>query len=229
MPAMIIPVAFGAAILSGLTWAYMRSKAALTAAGTAAQASVSHLPKHGINEEHGTTPGLVRVQLGDDIWEVSKDYIGPIGINEAAALAASRGMTLPSPALVDAIWRQADLKVPPLPRNNVISEAVFADQKNRIEKQIAGREYTLIGGPFKDVVLVNGHPEIYGWQVDAEHTTMVDGKPTYQGVPLNKMVTPGPGMNIQPQSGKRHDQPGPIGFKDYSQGARLVRKLARVA
>lgn len=161
-------------------------------------------------------PDLVPVKLGDDTWMVASDYIGPIGINEAANLAKSMGFELPSPALVDAIWRQADLKLLPQPRDNVISQAVFDDQKRRIQDQIAGRPFTLLGGAFKDVVQVNGHPEIYGWHVE-------DGK-TVAGVPLLKPVTPGPGKVIQPQSGKRHDSPGPIGFKDYSQGLRLVRK-----
>ncbi len=220
MPAMFIPLAFGAAIVSGLTWAWMKSKAALTTAGNAATASVSSLPKHGITDGI-SPPDMVRVQLGNDTWEVSKDYIGPIGINEAANLARSRGMELPSPALVDAIWRAADLKLLPQPRENIISEAVFADQKARIEKQIAGREYKLLGGAFKDVTFVDGHPEIYGWHVE-------DGK-TVPGVPLLSPVTPGPGKIIQPRSGKRHDLPGPIGFKDYSQGARLVRKVIQPA
>lgn len=173
---------------------------------------------------------MVPVKLGKDTWLVAADYIGPIGINEAANLAKSMGMELPSPALVDAIWRQADLKLPPLPRNNVISEAVFADQRAKINAQIAGRPFTLVAGCFKDVVNVNGHAEIYGWQVDAAHTTMVNGKPFYQGsIPLNRMVTPGEGLNIQPQSGARHDQPrSAVGFKDYSQGVRLCMKVSGV-
>lgn len=170
--------------------------------------------------------GMVPIKLGNDTWMVSKDYIGPIGINEAALLAKSKGMELPSPALVDAIWRQADLKLPPMPRLNVINEAVFADQKRKIEAQIAGRSYHLLGGCYKDVVNFNGHNEIYGWQVDDEHVTMKDGHAFYQGgIPLHKMITPGPGWNIQPLSGKAHDLPGPVGFKDYAGGARLCRKV----
>ena len=162
---------------------------------------------------------LIPVQLGADTWLVSPDYIGPIGINEAAIMAAANGMELPSPALVDAIWRQADLKLLPMPRNNIISDAVFASQRQRIVDQVAGRPFTLLGGSFKDVVVFNGKPQIYGWHVE-------DGK-TVAGVPLLRPFTAGPGKVIQPLSGSRHDSPGPVGFKDYSQGLRLVRKVPR--
>lgn len=169
---------------------------------------------------------MVPVKLGNETWLVAREYIGPIGINQAANLAKSLGMELPSPALVDAIWRAADLKLPPLPRNNIISEEVFQDQRNKIQAQIGGRPFKLVAGCFKDVVNFNGHVEIYGWQVDEEHTQIINGKPFYQGgIPLNRMVTPGPGLNIQPLSGKAHDLPGAIGFKDYAEGLRLVKKV----
>lgn len=158
------------------------------------------------------------VTLGNEVWQVAPSYVGPIGINEAMLLAKAKGMQLPAPALVDAIWRAADLKLLPLPRQNVVSEAVFADQRRRIEAQRDGRPFTILGGIFKDVVMVNGHPEIYGWHVE-------DGK-TVAGVPLLNPATPGPGKIIQPRSGGVHDQAGLIGFKDYSQGARLVRRIA---
>lgn len=158
------------------------------------------------------------VTLGNEVWQVAPSYIGPIGINEALLLAKEKGMQLPSPALVDAIWRAADVKLLPLPRQNIISQAVFDDQRKRIEAQLDGRTYTILGGIFKDVVSVNGHPEIYGWHVE-------DGK-TVPGVPTLAPSTPGPGRVIQPRSGGAHDLPGPIGFKDYSQGARLVRRVA---
>jgi hypothetical protein len=161
---------------------------------------------------------LVPVVFNGEVWLVAPDYVGPIGINEAVTLAQSNGFTLPSPGLVDAIWRQADLKVVPLPRQNIISQAVFDDQKARIAAQVGGRDFTLLGGSFKDVVLVNGRPSIYGWHVDVEHGA------TVPGVPLLSPITAGPGKIIQPFAGGAHDQPGPIGFKDYSQGARLVKR-----
>lgn len=160
---------------------------------------------------------LVPVTLPNgERWLVARDYVGPIGINEARILASALGMQLPTPQLVDAIWRQADLKLLPSPRDNVISQKVFDDQRRTIQGQIGGRGFTLLGGSFKDVVDVGGHAQIYGWHVE-------DGK-TVAGVPLLAPITPGPGRIIQPLSGSRHDSPGPVGFKDYSQGLRLVRR-----
>ena len=156
---------------------------------------------------------LVPVQLGNDTWLVAKDYIGPIGIGEAAELAKSMGFELPSPALVDAIWRQADLKLLPMTRwPNVVSEAAFEDQKQRISQQIAGRHYTLLGGAYKDIVQIGGHPQLYGWHVE-------EGR-TVPGVPLVKPFTPGPGKIIQGPSGNAHD----MNWRDYSQGLRLVKR-----
>jgi hypothetical protein len=153
------------------------------------------------------------VDLDGVTWEVTRNYVdGPVGIGEAADLAKQAGMQLPTPALVDAIWRAADLKLLPLPRKNEVSQAVFDDQKRRISEQIGDREFQLVAGQFKDVVTVNGFPQLYGWHVE-------DGRNV--GIPLHKPVTPGPGKVIQPPSGKAHG----LFFKDYSQGVRLVRRV----
>ncbi len=177
-------------------------------------------PDPGFSNVTMTVPvdNLVPVVFNGEVWLVTPDYIGPIGINEAVTLAKNAGFELPTPGLVDAIWRQADLKLVPLPRENVISQAVFDDQRRKILAQVAGRDFTLLGGSYKDVVMMGGKPSIYGWSVDVEHGA------TVPGVPLHKPFTPGPGMIIQPFAGGVHDQPGPIGFKDYSMGARLVRR-----
>jgi hypothetical protein len=175
---------------------------------TASQMSLAGIMKYPTDDI-----GLVPVQLGNTTWMVAKDYIGPIGIGEAAELAKSLGYELPTPALVDAIWRQADLKLLPITRwPNVVSEATFDDQKQRISQQIAGRPYTLLGGAYKDIVQVGGYPQLYGWHVE-------DGK-SVAGVPLHNPVTAGPGKIIQGPSGHAHD----LNWADYSQGLRLVRK-----
>jgi hypothetical protein len=146
-------------------------------------------------------------------WLVAPDYIGPIGIGEAATLAKSLGMQLPTAALVDAIWRASDLKLLPMPRNNIVSEAVFSDQKQKIAEQIAGRKFKLLGGAYKDIVVgSDGFPQLYGWHVE-------DGK-TVAGIPLLKPATPGSGKVIQPLSGHAHG----LFYKDYSQGVRLVKR-----
>ncbi len=221
---MIFPIVLGLSALAGLAWAYKAS---------AAQASAVTISKVPLANNLVTASGHTNlnaftnldddpntwpiVTLNGESWHVSPSYLGPIGINEAQNLAKSLGMQLPTPQLVDAIWRQADLKLLPMPRNNVISQAVFDDQQRRIEAAVDGRPFTILGGAFKDVVDVNGHAQIYGWHVE-------DGK-SVAGVPLLKPFTSGPGKIIQPLSGGAHDQPGPVGFKDYSQGARLVRKV----
>lgn len=222
----MIPYIIGAGVLAGIAWyarASVRQSIQTSIQNAPAIGGMPPVPVPVPEALHNVSTvsaapldNLVPVVFNGEVWLVAPDYIGPIGINEAAALAAKAGMQLPSPGLVDAIWRQADLKLLPQPRANVISQAVFDDQVQRIQKQIDGRPFTLLGGSFKDVVSVNGHPEIYGWHVE-------DGK-TVAGVPTLAPVTPGPGRVIQPRSGARHDQGGPIGFKDYSQGVRLVRK-----
>jgi hypothetical protein len=219
----VIPYLIGAGVLAGIAWYAGKTKAMNVSIFPASQPAfrpvgtpIASALQNASSVSGAQLDNLVPVVFNGEVWLVAPDYIGPVGINEAAALAAKAGMQLPSPGLVDAIWRQADLKLLPLPRNNVISQAVFDDQVQRIQKQIDGRPFTLLGGSFKDVVSVNGHPEIYGWHVE-------DGK-SVAGVPTHAPVTPGPGRVIQPRSGKAHDLPGPIGFKDYAGGLRLVRK-----
>ncbi len=218
----MIPYIIGAGVLAGIAWYAGKSKAVAPTISTPPASfhpvgtPIADKLQNIVSVSSAPLDNLVPVVFNGEVWLVAPDYIGPIGINEAAALAAKLGMQLPSPGLVDAIWRQADLKLLPQPRNNVISQAVFDDQVQQIRKQIAGRPFTLLGGSFKDVVLVNGHPEIYGWHVE-------DGK-TVAGVPTLPPSTPGPGRIIQPKSGKAHDLPGPIGFKDYAGGLRLVMR-----
>lgn len=217
---MVLPVILGLAAFTAVTLLVKRSLAAPV--GTPSTPLTASMVKSSIIGPLDHSLAMVPVTLPNgEVWEVTKDYVaGPVGINEAATIVKNLGLELPSPALVDAIWRQADLKLVPLPRNNVISQAVFDDQVAKIEAQKAGKDFTLVGGQFKDVVNNSGHTEIYGWHVDVEHGA------TVPGVPLLSPKTPGPGKIIQPPSGKAHDQPGPVGFKDYSQGARGVRRIA---
>jgi hypothetical protein len=201
---MFYPIIAGIAALSGLYYLYRKE----TSVPTMPTDPSLLVPVKFMSDD----ANLIPVQLNGETWLVAPDYIGPIGIGEAAALAASAGMQLPSPALVDAIWRQADLKLLPQPRaQNIVSAAVFADQQARIAKQIDGRPFKLLGGAYKDIVAVNGKPQLYGWHVE-------DGKSA--GTPLHAPVTPGPGKVIQPPSGAAHS----LGFKDYSQGLRMVKK-----
>lgn len=215
---MIIPIALGVVVLSGLAWAYRKSIAS-AASSLPTSAAKSSISKGLISRQAPSPSDMVQVKLGNDTWLVARDYIGPIGIGEAADFAKSVGMQLPPPALVDAIWRQADLKLTPMPRNNVVSQAVFDDQVQKIQVQIDGRPFTLMGGAFKDVVIQSDNfPGLYGWHVSDEDAPAFSKK---FGIPLNKPVTPGPGKPIQPLSGHAHG----LFFKDYSQGLRLVKKM----
>lgn len=55
--------------------------------------------------------GWVPIQLGSERFIVAPIYVPFVGIGQAADLAASLGCELPTPALVDAIWLAADLKI----------------------------------------------------------------------------------------------------------------------
>lgn len=106
-------------------------------------------------------------------WIVAPSYIAPIGIGQADDMARAFGWELPTPELVDAIWRAADLRIAPITRSvdngllmdwgtSMSSLATFNDQAERIEKAIGGRAYTLLAGTHKDVVRKDGVLGIYG-------------------------------------------------------------------
>ena len=148
--------------------------------------------------------GWVPVHYNGQIWNVAPSYIAPVGIGEAAQIAEVHGAELPTPGLVDAIWKAADLKLQPLPRQHdgtaatMASKATFDDQYARIQAQIAGRGYRLLAGTHKDVVRdpVSGKLGIYGWH-------------QLNGVP------------IQPFFAGHLES-----WIDYSQGLRLVQRVA---
>ncbi len=131
-------------------------------------------------------------------WLVAPRYIAPVGIGEAATLAEQHGCELPSPALVDAIWRAADLKVAPIPMspNRGDDPAQAAEHQAKVDAQIADRTFGLLAGTNKDVVRASdGRIGLYGWH-------RLDGTP------------------IQPFFAGHA-----LSWKDYSQGLRLVRRI----
>lgn len=140
----------------------------------------------------------------DSILEVSRRQIGPLSIQEALELASDEGLDLPSPELIDAIWQAADLKIAPRPRSFVHwtsaemnDPKVYAQQSERVEKEIAGQDFILLAGEFKDVVRgTNGKIGLYGWH-------QLNGKvlqPYFTGHAMS--------------------------WKDYSQGLRLVKHIS---
>src|SRR5690606_65481 len=92
---------------------------------------------------------------------------------EAADLAAKLGLELPTPGLVDAIWRAADLRIDG--RKMVVtthdgtpktmnSPETHAGQTKKIEAAVqAHGPYRLLAGAFKDVVRHQGKVGLYGW------------------------------------------------------------------
>lgn len=161
-------------------------------------------------EDPATDPsGLVSVDHDGARWLVSPTYIGPIGIGEAEELANRLGYELPTPGLVDAIWRAADRKIDAsrMVRTDhdgtpatMASPEMMRTQAERIAREIGdaslGIEYRLLAGVFKDVVRdpTSGKIGLYGWH-RANGTPI---QPFYAG----------------------HAR----GWRDYSQGLRLVRR-----
>lgn len=143
---------------------------------------------------------LVPVECNGVTWLVAPVYYAPVSIGQAVSLAADLGYELPSPELVDAIWKAADLKLEPLPRRHngtiaeMATEAVYLDQGKRIGAQIADRAFHLLAGAFKDVVVYKGKVGLYGWH-------------RLNGIP------------IQPYYAGHSPS-----WIDYSQGLRLVKR-----
>lgn len=147
---------------------------------------------------------FVEVECNGVIWLVAPHHIGPIGIGEAEDLARANGCELPSPELVEAIHKAADLKLTPIPRAHDGSLAgmakAYAGQKERIAAQIAGRPYRLLDGDYKTVAIKDGKVGIVGWYYP-------DGR------------------KIQPFfAGHSKAWGGPTQRGDGSQGCRLVRR-----
>ncbi len=165
-----------------------------------------------------------RAKIGDDselsvVFEVMPDYLA-VGSNEdfvrvpvtpmtAQAVADAFGCVLPTRMMVNDIYTQAVVKLPPLPLTEErTSTTSFLQHHGLIEwqRQQAGAELgQLTAGIKKDLVVTNKLKEkpnrvaIYGWH-------LVTGKP------------------IQPVYVGHVDT-----YVDYSHGARLVRKTVDVA
>jgi len=172
-------------------------------------------------------PGdLVPVELDGATWLVAPVVVAPISIGGAVKLAKDSGFELPTPALADAIWRAADLRVPPhlmvrttdgvhmnTPELNAQEQQALADY---IGARALGVDYKLLAGAFKDVVVgPDGHPGIYGWHAD--HDAAV--KLAVKGIAAHPCATDGEGVVVQPPYYKHAPE-----WVDYSQGARLVRR-----
>lgn len=131
----------------------------------------------------------------------------PLGYSDALYLADSLDRWLPTVEMVDAIYRQADIKLAPIPMpptDEMTTRAYYIQHHHLIEDQLADSGYTittgkLIAGHKKDVIATDRTSDrvaIYGWHL-TDSTV------------------------IQPYSTvHRRD------YFDYSHGIRLIKKEA---
>lgn len=124
----------------------------------------------------------------------------PVDAKEAEQIAESFGCFLPDPGMVDSIWEQADIKLPPkpLPPTSEMTKESYFRKHNAIINDLLSHMDTqgkLIAGHKKDIVKSNRarRVAIYGWHQS-------DGRP------------------IQPYSTVHGEY-----YADYSHGLRLVK------
>ncbi|MEL7254883.1 MAG: hypothetical protein AAGL23_11960 [Pseudomonadota bacterium] len=142
--------------------------------------------------------------LGSD-----RDFVRvPLGLSGASRVAKSFNMVLPTPRMVDAIYRQASVRLSPSPMTpgpQMTSTAYFMRHNATVEAQRRNAGAThgnLISGHKKDVVLTTrlasnrGRVAIYGWH-------------RRNGTPIQPLSTV-------------HG----AGYADYSHGIRLVSRTA---
>lgn len=114
-----------------------------------------------------TMPDYLAVGSDEDFVRV------PMGLHTAVDVARRFDFTLPTRKIVDAIYRQSDLKLPPRPMrpgSMMSSPSYFWRHHMTIEKQRAGHRHgELVAGHKKDLVVtkrLTSHPRrvaIYGW------------------------------------------------------------------
>ena len=171
----------------------------------------------------------VQVEGPDGLYLVSPIYIAPVGIGEAKKIADANGYRLPTPELVDAIWKAADLKIEPHPRAHdgtaktmnspETNVAQLAYIKQQIDEKNPNWDFKLLAGSHKDVVFIPqafgksvNKVGIYGWH-------KLNGKPTY---PDFAMANGDKETRVIQQQMWGHG----LDWKDYSQGVRLVKKIS---
>lgn len=122
----------------------------------------------------------------------NEDYVRiPMSPLSAQKVADAFGCTLPTRKMVDDIWKNAAIKLAPLPWGppydaSMHSTDRYVKHNAKIQKQLAGKDFTkLIAGHNKDVVLTNrlapNNPKkrvaIYGW-FNADGTVIQGLNPT---------------------------------------------------
>lgn len=245
---MIFPIVLSVTALAGITWLYNKLNNPGIAVTPSFDSSTNSIPLTlvggaQISDNSYMFPGPTDdytawpvVTLNGQQWYVAPSYIAPVAIGQAKQIADSRGFQLPSPALVDAIWRAADLKATPIPEasdgtpKTMASLAVYLKHKQKIQSELLGQSYNLLGGTHKDIVLAdtdfpglkNGKIGLYGWH--AGKNVVANGKTLVGGAAVHAPTTPGDGQVIQQPFGGHG-----LDWIDYSQGVRLVKKVQGVA
>ena len=167
-----------------------------------------------ISQPVGPVESWPIVECNGERWHVAPVYVAPVARADLPALCDAWGCEVPTSALVDAIWRAADLKLNPhaLMRNfriakDMASPEAYASQRRAIEREIqrvtGGRggqqlpSWEILAGTHKDfAILPGGRTDLYGWHL-------------LSGVPIEKGAT-------------SHNE----AYVDYSQGWRPVRRVA---
>lgn len=118
---------------------------------------------------------FVPVECDGVMWMVYPIYIAPVSIGRAKEIADELGCELPSPRLVDAIWRAADLRIDATKMirshdgtpKTMDSPATHEDQGRRLGALMGNRsqgvDFQLLAGAYKDVVVQDGKIGLYGW------------------------------------------------------------------
>jgi len=152
---------------------------------------------------------------------VAPDYIHPMGIGEGDSLIKSLpGFELPSPELVNAIYKAADLKLPfhPQAHNGTAAEMnapkLLAAQDAYIANQIRSTNpnYRLLAGTHKDIV--RSKPEGTALAYQQKSTLGIYGAHKADGAVTQAFMW-----------GHAHGASPGSDWKDYSQGLRLVRRV----
>lgn len=127
----------------------------------------------------------------------------PVDLHEAHQIANERGMRLPTPEMVDAIWAASDIKLSPIymtPDSTMTTLRVFREHDRLIDAQLA----EINGNDLR--MLIAGHKKtIVDWPIDS--TTIA----------IYGWIKPD-GEKIQELNTTSHWW----GYKDYSHGLRLV-------
>ncbi len=141
------------------------------------------------------------LSIGDD-----SDFLRiTLGGKAARTAAELLGCMLPTSTISDYIFHMSDLKLNPetmTPNGTMVLTSALIGHNDKIQKQIAGRSYTLIDGIKKDIIIHSGlltykkNICIYGWRY-----------------PNGKCI------QCPPQY-KAHV----VDYQDYSQGVRLVAR-----